>query len=58
MTEGVTIDRDQGMRNSSSWLEGPAVKGWFGLKLAGRKPVDIQTFRCNRCGLLESYAPV
>jgi hypothetical protein len=57
MVQGVTIDKDQGMRGVSSWLEGAAVKGWFGVKLGGRKPLDIETWRCNRCGLLESYAP-
>lgn len=57
MTLGVIIDKDQGMRAASTWLEGPAAKGWFGLKLGGKKPLDIETYRCNRCGLLESYAP-
>ena len=56
MVLGVIIDKDQGMRAPSSWLEGPVVKGWFGLKLGGKKPLDIQTYRCNRCGFLESYA--
>jgi hypothetical protein len=58
MTLGVIIDKDQhGTRSASTWLEGAAAKGWFGLKLGGKKPVDIETYRCDRCGLLESYAP-
>ena len=56
MTEGVIIDKDQGMRNTITWLEGEPVKGWFGVKLGGRKPLEIRTYRCNRCGYLESYA--
>ena len=55
MVGGVIIDKDQGMRGASSWLEGPVVKGWFGLKLNGKKALDIETYRCNRCGILESY---
>ena len=56
MTLGVIIDKDQGMRTPLSWLEGPVVKGWLGIKLQGKKPLDIETHRCNRCGFLESYA--
>lgn len=57
MMTGVIIDKDQGMRTPLTWLEGPVTKGWFGLKLGGKKPLHIETYRCNRCGLLESYAP-
>ena len=56
MTLGVTIDKDQGIRYAGTWLEGAPEKGWFGLKLRGKKPLEIQTYRCNRCGFLESYA--
>ena len=55
MVQGVTIDHDQGMRGVSKWLEGSPVKGWFGLKLGGRKPLEIETWRCGKCGILESY---
>jgi len=42
MTLGVIIDKDQSVRHASTWVEGAAVKGWFGLKLRGKKPVDIE----------------
>ena len=57
MQEGVTLDRTYGSVLSSSWVEGPVVKGWLGLRLRGRTIIDITTYRCSSCGYLESYAP-
>ena len=58
MTEGVVIDNTHGGRGVSSWVEGTPVKSiWVGLKLGGKEPIETKTFRCNRCGFLESYAP-
>ena len=59
MTEGVVVDNSQGMLSVSSWVEGkPAKSVWVGLKLGGKKPIETTTFRCNRCGFLESYASI
>lgn len=59
MGEGFIIDHLHGGYGVSSWLEGVPVKSfWRGLKLQGRQPMEVRTFRCNRCGFLESYAPV
>ena len=59
MAEGFIIDKTYGGRVVSSWLEGPPVKNfWSGVSLQGKKPIEVRTFRCNRCGLLEGYAPV
>jgi hypothetical protein len=58
MSVGFILDNaDSGARKVSSWVEGAPIKGWLGVKLGGRKPIDIQTWRCSRCGFLESYAP-
>lgn len=39
------------------WLEGqPEPSFWRGLKTKGRERFAVQTFRCTRCGFLESYA--
>lgn len=54
VSEGVVIDHTDHARKVSHWVEGPPIKGWFGLRVKG-KGRPIQTFRCNRCGLLESY---
>jgi hypothetical protein len=41
----------------AEWIEGPAEKSfWFGVKVRERKRRTIRTFRCTKCGFLESYA--
>ena len=58
MAEGFVLDADgNGSRKVNRWIEGAPEKHWYGLKVRGRKQFDVQTFRCNRCGYLESYAP-
>jgi len=39
------------------WAEG-APEFWFlrVLKMRGRRKLPIQSWRCTKCGLLESYA--
>ena len=62
MEKGFTLDR--GHANSPNlvrWAQGePTVRKWLGMSigfsLRGRKLVDVETWRCPRCGLLESYA--
>ena len=57
MAEGFIIDNGYGTRTVSTWLEGtPQKSRWTGVKLGGRKPVDIATWRCTSCFFLESYA--
>jgi hypothetical protein len=58
MTEGIVIDQSENGRGVSKWVEGPVEKSiWVGLKLKGKKQIETRTYRCNRCGFLESYAP-
>jgi hypothetical protein len=58
MEEGITLDH--GHFNALSvqeWLEGPPERSfWFGLKTKGKEKLSIHTYRCPRCGYLESYA--
>ncbi|WP_156437617.1 MULTISPECIES: hypothetical protein [unclassified Sphingomonas] len=58
MTEGFTFRTNHGGQHAvAEWIEGAPQKSfWNGLKLSGRKRINIQTYRCSRCGLLESYA--
>ena len=58
MSEGFIVDNgDSGRRHVSAWVEGQPEKSiWTGLKLRGRTPVQIATWRCGGCGFLESYA--
>jgi hypothetical protein len=57
MAEGFVLDRTHGGVGVSSWVEGEAETSvWTGIKLAGRAQTPIATWRCGRCGFLESYA--
>jgi hypothetical protein len=55
MTEGVIVEKDQSRSGVSTWRAGAPVDRWWGVKLGG-KPIPIQTWRCDRCSFLESYA--
>jgi hypothetical protein len=40
------------------WVAGkPEKSRWTGTKLKGKEHHLIHSFRCIRCGYLESYAP-
>jgi hypothetical protein len=57
MAEGFIVDKTYGAVGVASWVEGaPAKSIWVGVKLRGKSPIEISTWRCNRCGFLESYA--
>ena len=59
MSEGYIVDKTHGGAGVSTWVEGEPKKSfWVGLKLGGKTPIDIATWRCRRCGYLESYASV
>jgi len=57
MDEGFIIDETHGTMKSQKWAQGaPEYSFWFGLKLRGKNRLDVSTYRCGRCGYLESYA--
>ena len=57
MVEGFMLDKTDGGSRVSGWLEGVPEKSFFNnVKLRGRKPIEVATWRCRSCGLLESYA--
>ena len=44
-------------RDKQKWVEGePERSFWQGLKTRDREQHPVRTFRCARCGYLESYA--
>jgi len=56
---GYVIDKgDYGMRSVPEWAAGDPVTGFWsaGLRLSGKSRLPITTYRCRRCGYLESYA--
>ena len=59
MEPGFVLDQTYGANTQSSWIEGaPERSFWTGVKLKGRERIPLVTFRCPRCGYLESYAPL
>jgi hypothetical protein len=57
MDAGYVVDEGYGTRTVSKWIEGePQPSMWTGLKLRGKVKRDVVTYRCKRCGYLESYA--
>jgi hypothetical protein len=58
MQQGWVLDHTYGARVVSSWVEGEPKKSvWLGVKLEGRAPVEIESWRCTRCFYVECYAP-
>jgi hypothetical protein len=59
MESGFMVDRAGGAANlQAKWVEGePTPRFWFhGVKMQGREPIPVTTFRCDGCGYLESFA--
>lgn len=58
MELGFVMDKAPGnVLTVPEWLEGPPERSfWFGVKTKGKERFAVQTFRCTRCGFLESYA--
>ena len=58
MESGFVLDLAHGAVAQSSWVEGAPVPSlWTGLKIKGHQRLPVTTFRCTKCGYLESYAP-
>ena len=58
MTPGFILENgDHNARSVSQWVEGnPEKSFWTGLKIKNRRVIPVTTWRCERCGFLESYA--
>ncbi|MEW6208442.1 MAG: PF20097 family protein [Acidobacteriota bacterium] len=58
MEEGFILDKAHGTQLPSQWVGGEPEKSfWFGTKTAGKEIIRVRTYRCRKCGYLESYAP-
>ena len=60
MERGFVIDKAHySVPDTQNWVEGaPERSFWMGLRMKGREVVPVVTWRCERCGYLESYAAV
>jgi hypothetical protein len=57
MKEGFVVDHGYGKRFVATWVAGPPEDTIFGNpKVLGKEQHPIQTFCCESCGYLESYA--
>lgn len=58
MSEGFLVDRGHAnAKTLQEWVEGePERSFWLGLRTRGREKYEVSTWRCDRCGFLESYA--
>ena len=57
MTEGFVIDEGYGTAHVSTWQQGePRKSFWTGIKKSKKEQIKVETWRCDRCGYLESYA--
>jgi hypothetical protein len=58
MEPGFVMDRGHANAGSEQeWVEGDLEKSfWLGIRTKGREKFGVRTFRCERCGYLESYA--
>ncbi len=58
MQEGFMLDYGYSWTGPAKWLAGKPEFGLFGgIKLWGKEKYPTQTFRCPKCGYLESYVP-
>jgi hypothetical protein len=62
MEEGFITDRTRGAVWISTWVKGKPEhsglkdSGWAVTKIGDKEQLPIRTFRCPKCGYLESYA--
>ena len=57
MEPGYIVDEGYGTRTVAKWVAGePERSMWTGLKMRGKEKLDVASYRCRRCGYLESYA--
>lgn len=57
MEEGYVLDHTYGTCVQARWIQGKPVRSfWFGLRLSGAEQRLVRSYRCTKCGFLESYA--
>ena len=58
MEQGFVADKAHySVPEIQNWVEGtPERSFWSGIRLKGKEVLPVKTYRCERCGYLESYA--
>jgi hypothetical protein len=57
MDEGFMLDHTHGGYGEPTFILGPMRKKWWGIQTKGQSKLKVITYRCVRCGFLESFAP-
>jgi predicted nucleic-acid-binding Zn-ribbon protein len=57
MELGFVVDHTHGGSAGPEWVQEAVQSSWTDIKMSGKERHPVQTFRCVRCGYLESYAP-
>ena len=59
MQGGFLLDRGDSSGNAvAQWVEGPPEKSiWTGLKLKGRRRMNVYAWRCPGCTQVRLFAP-
>jgi ribosomal protein S27AE len=56
MDEGFMLDHTHGGYETPTFVLGQLRKRWWGIQTKGQTKFSVITFRCSRCGFLESHA--
>ena len=57
LSAGFIVDEGYGSHEVSRWQDGEPKRAWYGgVKASKSDQIQVSTFRCDRCGYLESYA--
>lgn len=58
METGFVADKAHySVPGTQKWVEGPPEPSfWSGLRMKDREVIPVITFRCEKCGWLDSYA--
>jgi hypothetical protein len=55
MDEGFMLDNTHGGYEMPTFILGPLRKRWWGIHIKGQPKFSVVTYRCSRCGFLESF---
>ena len=56
-SRGFMLDhRSHSTGKVSRWIEGAPERSWLGIRLRGRRTMEIEAYRCEGCGFVEFYA--
>ena len=59
MEQGFLLDNTSGGIANAEWASGEAKRSkWMGVRMKGRRKLEITAYRCIDCGHIELYTAV